>query len=94
MTAAGSRGVLDESAVLDVVQRAVGRVLELDPATVTMDSAFVADLGADSLALVEVVELVEEELAPRVAAGFRIDDDDLESLETVGQAVRYAMERL
>jgi acyl carrier protein len=94
MTAAGSRGVVDEAAVLDVVQRAVARVLELDPSSVTMDRAFIADLGADSLALVEVVELVEEELAPRAPAGFRIDDDDLESLETVGQAVHYAMERL
>jgi acyl carrier protein len=85
---------LTEAEVFATVQAAAARVLELDPATITPDSAFVDDLGADSLALVEVVELVEEALAPRASSGFRIDDDDLEQLHTVGAAVAYALARL
>ena len=73
--------------VLDVVRAAVVRVLEVDPATVTRRTRLVEDLRADSLALVEVVELVEEELAPRAPAGLHVDDDAMEDLTTVGDAV-------
>ena len=55
--------------VLALVQRACATVLELDPATVTRETRFVDDLRADSLALVEIVEIVEEALARRSAAG-------------------------
>jgi len=80
--------------VLAVVQQAVATVLELDPASVTLDTRFRDDLGADSLALVEIVEIVEETLAPLARPGFHIDDEDLDGLRTVGQAVEYAVERL
>ncbi len=80
--------------VLAVVQAAVATVLERDPTSVTRDTRFKADLEADSLALVEIVEIVEEELAPRARAGFHIEDEDLDSLSTVGEAVDYAVARL
>jgi acyl carrier protein len=80
--------------VLAVVQAAVATVLERDPMSVTRDTRFKADLEADSLALVEIVEIVEEELAPRARAGFHIEDEDLDSLSTVGDAVDYAVARL
>jgi acyl carrier protein len=89
-----TREPLDEAAVFDTVRDALARVLELDPASITRDSSLIDDLGADSLAIVEVVELVEESLAPRARAGFHIDDDDLETLVTVGEAVRYALARV
>jgi acyl carrier protein len=82
------------SEVLDVVRMAVARVLEIDPSTVSRATSFAADLHADSLALVEVVEILEEELAPRARAGFRIDDDDIEDMATVGDAVDYVLARL
>jgi acyl carrier protein len=69
-------------------------VLEIDPATVTRSTSFAADLHADSLALVEVVEIVEEQLRPHSAGTFAVDDDDIEDLATVGDAVAYAMARL
>ena len=47
----------------------------------------------DSLALIELVEAIEEELSER-ATGFRIDDDDLEDLKTVRDAVDYVVARL
>jgi acyl carrier protein len=80
--------------VLAVVQSAVATVLERDPATVTRETRFKEDLEADSLALVEIVEIVEEELAPQARAGFHIEDEDLDALTTVGEAVDYAVARL
>ena len=55
-------------------------------------AAFADDLGADSLALIELVEALEEELSER-SVGFRIDDDDLEDLRTVRDAVDYVVSR-
>ena len=80
--------------VLKVVQDAVATVLERDPASVGRQTRFREDLAADSLALVEIVEIVEETLAPLAAAGFHIDDEDLDGLSTVGEAVDYALARL
>ena len=54
--------------------------------------AFVDDLDADSLALIELVEALEEELSDRTT-GFRIEDEDLEDLKTVRDAVDYVHER-
>ena len=80
--------------VLAVVQGAVATVLERDPSTVTRDTRFKDDLKADSLALVEIVEIVEETLAPKARPGFHIEDEDLDGLATVGEAVDYALARL
>jgi len=80
--------------VLAIVQQACATVLELDPQTVTLQTRFVEDLRADSLALVEIVEIVEEALAPLAPAGFHIDDEDLDGLTTVGEAVDLAVAQL
>jgi acyl carrier protein len=80
--------------VLDVVRQAVATVLELDPAQVSRATRFREDLQADSLALVEIVEIVEETLAPQARPGFHIDDEDLDALSSVGDAVDYARARL
>lgn len=80
--------------VLAVVQGAVATVLELDPASITRETSLRDDLAADSLALVEIVEIVEETLAPRARAAFHIADEDLDGLTTVGEAVDYALARL
>ena len=80
--------------VLAVVQAAIATVLERDPSTVDRDTRFKEDLEADSLALVEIVEIVEEELAPQARPGFHIEDEDLDALTTVGEAVDYAVARL
>ena len=80
--------------VLAVVQGAVATVLELDPASVTRETRFREDLQADSLALVEIVEILEETLAPRARPGFHVEDEDLDGLTSVGDAVDYAVARL
>ena len=50
-------------------------------------------MDADSLALIELVEGIEEELAER-AVGFRIEDEDLEDLRSVRDAVDYVVAKL
>ena len=80
--------------VLDVVRQAVATVLEVDPASVTRATRLREDLEADSLALVEIVEIVEERLAPQARPGFHIEDEDLDAMASVGDAVDYALARL
>ncbi|HET6816369.1 MAG TPA: phosphopantetheine-binding protein [Mycobacteriales bacterium] len=83
----------DRDQVFAVVRDAVATVLERPPSSVTWDSDF-AELQADSLALVEVAEIVEERLAPYAPEGFHIPDEELEQLRTVGEAVTLALARL
>ncbi len=86
-------GPLDRSAILDLVRERLAEILEIEPASINEGDSFVDDLDADSLALIELVEAIEEELAER-ATGFRIDDDDLEDLKTVRDAVDYVHGRV
>jgi acyl carrier protein len=84
---------LTSADVLDVVRDALVTVLEVDPARVTPDTAL-DSLDADSLALVEVAEIVEERLAPHARDGYAIPDTELEAVTTVGEAVELALARL
>ena len=79
--------------VLVVVREAVAVVLELDPPQVGRDASL-EELGADSLVLVEVAEIVEERLSALAGNGFHIPDPDLEGMRTVGEFVDYAVARL
>jgi acyl carrier protein len=79
--------------VLGVVCAAVAVVLEVDVSGLSRASAFI-ELDVDSLAMVEVAEIVEEQLSPYTRVPFVIPDSDLESLATVGQAVDYVLARL
>ena len=79
---------LTRSEVLDIVRNQLAEILEIDASNISESSSFSDDLDADSLALIELVEALEEELSDRVH-GFRIDDEDLEDLRTVRDAVDY-----
>ena len=79
--------------VLEVLRDAVVTVLEVEPGSVSRDTRFVEDLQADSLALVEIIEIVEERLMAASPA-FRIDDADIDDIATIGEAVDYAVGRL
>jgi acyl carrier protein len=87
------RKPLDRAAVLDLVRTTLGDILEIDPASISEGASFGEDLGADSLALIELVEALEQDLGER-SAGFRIDDEDLEDLKTVRDAVDYVLAKL
>ena len=87
------RGPLDRQAVFELIRDQLADILETEPAAITEGASFVEDLNADSLALIELVEGLEEELGER-NAGFRIDDEDLEDLRTVRDAVDYVVAKL
>jgi acyl carrier protein len=88
----GSTSSLDRAAVLALVRDQLAEILEVSPADIAEDIPF-ADLGADSLALIELVEALEETLASQVD-GFHIDDEDLEGLGSVRDAVDYVFAKL
>lgn len=88
-----ARGPLDRGQVLDLVRGHLADILEIDPGRITEGVSFAEDLNADSLALIELVEALEEDLADQMV-GFRIDDEDLEDLRTVRDAVDYVVAKL
>ncbi|MCY6356711.1 acyl carrier protein [Clostridium sp. ZS2-4] len=69
--------------VFDRVKKIIADQLGLDENTVTMDSLFVDDLGADSLDVVELIMALEEEF------DIEIPDDDAEKATKVGDVVEY-----
>ena len=77
--------------VLGLLRGAIATVLELDPTTVGPGTRFVEDLAADSLAIVEIVEVLEEELARRTGRPVRLEDEDLDALCTVSDAVAQVL---
>lgn len=86
------RSPLNRKQVLELIKGCLSDILETDAEDIQEGASF-EDLGADSLALIELVEALEEELSDRTV-GFRIDDDDLEDLKTVRDAVDYVMAKL
>jgi acyl carrier protein len=84
---------MDRQAVFELIRDRLADILEIDPSRITEAASFADDLDADSLALIELVEALEEELGERTV-GFRIDDEDLEDLKTVRDAVDYVVARL
>lgn len=79
--------------VLELVRSQLSEILEIDGSSITESSSFADDLNADSLALIELVEAIEDELRDHVA-NFRIEDDDLEDLRTVRDAVDYVTAKI
>jgi acyl carrier protein len=84
---------MDRQEVFELVRDRLADILELEPASIHEGQSFADDLEADSLALIELVEALEEELADRTV-GFRIEDEDLQDLKTVRDAVDYVYERV
>ncbi len=74
--------------VVALVRDRLADILEMEPDNIEEGSSFADDLDADSLALIELVEAIEEELSDRTV-GFRIEDEDLQDLKTVRDAVDY-----
>lgn len=85
-------GPIGPDDVLALIRERLAEILEIDEDAITLDATF-ASLDADSLALIELVEALEEDLGERTV-GFSIDDEDLEDLKTVREAVDYVVARL
>lgn len=87
------RGPMGRQEVFELIRDRLADILEVEGDTITEGASFGDDLDADSLALIELVEALEEELSER-SVGFRIDDEDLEDLKTVRDAVDYVVAKL
>ncbi len=83
--------VISRDEVLKIVRDALSDILEIEPDTISEGQSFADDLEADSLALIELVEALEEALSEKVS-GFTIEDESLEDLKTVRDAVDYVYE--
>ena len=68
--------------VRDIIVETLG----CEAGQVTMEASLSDDLGADSLAAVELVMALEE------ASGITIDDADVANLKTVSDIVKYLEE--
>jgi len=61
----------------------------VEPDTVTADTAFVDDLGADSVDLVDLSMALEDEFGME-----EMNEEDLTSIVTVGDLYKYMQEHL
>ena len=62
--------------------------LDLDESQVTANAEIINDLGADSLDIVDLVMTLEDEFDTEVP------DEEIETLRTVGDIVKYVEEHL
>jgi acyl carrier protein len=72
-----------ESQVIEIVREQ----LDVKEGDIALDKTFTDDLGADSLAIVELVLALEEHF------NIKIPDEEVESIKTVGDAVNYIRTR-
>ena len=72
----------------ETFKRCTVEVLQVQPDQVTPDARFGDDLDADSLDLVELVMSLEESF------GIEVPEEELEGIETVGQAYELVQSKL
>ncbi len=65
------------------VKEIIVEQLDVKPEDVTESKTFTEDLGADSLAIVELVLALEEKFE------VKIPDDEVDKIKTVGDAISY-----
>lgn len=67
---------------LERLTGAIANVLDIDQSTITEDSKFVEDLGADSLDILEIIMGIEDEF------GIKIPTESTSDIVTVGDAYK------
>lgn len=66
---------------LEKIKAIIAEVLNIDADSITEDTAFVDDLGADSLDIFQIIMGIEEEY------DIELDNESVEQIQTVGDAV-------
>ncbi len=69
------------------VKKLIAEKLDVDISDVVPEASLIDDLGADSLAIVELIMTMEEEF------DIEVPDEDAEKLATVKEAVAYIIEK-
>ena len=68
---------------MDRIKKIIVDRLGVDGSKITENSSFIADLGADSLDIVDLIMVFEEEF------NLEIPDKDVEKIKTVGDMIKY-----
>jgi len=79
---------MSDDATFEKFKSCAVEVLQVEPDAVVLDARFEDDLDADSLDLVELVMALEE------AFDVTVDEDELDGVETVGQAYTLITSKL
>ena len=74
---------MEREEILEKVKAVIVEQLNVEEDDVVEDAAFVDDLGADSLDIVELVMALEDSF------GVSIPDEEAEGIKTVGDAVEF-----
>ena len=74
--------------VLAKMQELIAEQFALEAESITMDTSFEDDLGADSVDLMELVMAMEEEFEIG-----EVSEEDLPELKTVGDCVNYLVNK-
>ncbi|MBA7558465.1 acyl carrier protein [Candidatus Atribacteria bacterium 1244-E10-H5-B2] len=68
---------------MDRIKKILVDLLGVDENKITENSSFLDDLGADSLDMIEMIMVLEEEF------NTEIPDKDMEKINTVGDLIKY-----
>jgi len=79
---------IERNEVLATVCRHLAEILEISASEITETQTLADDLGDDSIALIELVDSLEQEFSD-IIPNFQFEDDDLSGLLTVSDAVNY-----
>ena len=66
---------------LEKIKAIIAEVLNIDADSITEDTTFVDDLGADSLDIFQIIMGIEEEY------DIELDNESVEQIQTVGDSV-------
>ncbi|NLW22253.1 MAG: acyl carrier protein [Tissierellia bacterium] len=69
--------------IYDQIRRIISEQFNIDEDSITMETSFREDLNADSLDLVELIMALEDEF------GLEVEDEAVEAIDTVEDAVDY-----
>lgn len=84
---------IDRERVFQVIRVQIAEIAEVDESGIGEGDSFTEDLHLGSLELIELVEAIEEAFSEH-RSGFRIEDEDLDGLRSVRDAVDYVVARL
>ena len=75
--------------IFEKVSELISEQFGVEPDTITMETTFEDDLGADSLDIVELSMALEEEFGVS-----EMGEDEISSITTVGDLVHYLQNKL
>ncbi len=69
--------------MIEKIRELINNTLDLNIGELTNETSFIGDLELDSMDLVELLPVFEEEF------GLEIEDKDIKNLQTVGDLLKY-----